>query len=299
MPSYVMHHYFAELVREAAPSVIAGVCKAEPDAYFWGCQGPDPFFYRADRIRIARLGGAMHRGGIAEAFIALAGRAGDSPAAQAYLFGFCTHYALDRTVHPYIEDQGRRLMTHYGIGSSAAHKLCETDLDTAVLLKQGKDPVSEPAYRLLDVQTETCTAAAEMLAAAGNAAGGRVTAREALGALRAMRRVYRLLQERRWVERPLRCGERLLRAPGELSVMIRRAQLLPEDSLNRAHRVWTDWEGRPHTEDFQFLTETKALLFALDLQQAACAVCRRGRAFPRELFLRDYSGRRAAVSKEP
>ncbi len=291
MPSYVMHHHFAKLVQDAAPRAVAQVCEAAPDAYFWGSQGPDPFFFAVCNGDTAKLGGKMHRGSIGEAFNAIAAQASGSAAGTAYLFGFCTHYALDRTAHPYIEDQTRRLMAHYGIGSSAAHKLCETDLDASVLLERGEDPATYPAYRILDSETPSRAVIGSLLAAAGNAAGGEVSAQDASRALRAMYEVYRLLHERRALGGALRIGERLARQPGVLSAMIRRSELLPDDSLNRARRAWLDWEGRTHTEDFRSLMEADALAFALKLQRAACAAARRGCAFPPELFDRDYSGR--------
>lgn len=291
MPSYVTHHHFAGLVRKAAPPAIARICAAAPGAYDWGSQGPDPFFFAVGSDRIARLGGQMHRTGIAASFEAMAEKAGDSVPALAYLFGFCTHYALDCTAHPYIEGQTRRLMAQYGVGSSAAHKLCEADLDTAVLLEQGRDPVRYPAYRLLDAGTPARPAVCEMLAAAGNAAGGSVTADDAGRSLRAICEVYRLLHEGRVLGGALRFGERLARQPGALSAMLRQPELLPDDSLNLSHRVWLDWEGRAHTDDFRTLMETDALALAVKLQKAACAASRRGRPFPPGLFTRDYSGR--------
>ena len=291
MPSFVTHHYFAVRVRRAAPPAIACLCENAPAAYAWGSQGPDPFFFYPSTL--SRLGGRMHRSGIAETFRAMADAAGESPAALAYLLGFCTHYARDRTVHPYIEDQTRRLSVNYRLSGSAAHKLCETDLDSAVLLRLGKAvPASEPAYRLLDTEAPECREAARLLSAAGNAAGGAVTAGQAKDALRCMYQVYRFLHRSRAGRRLLPMGEAALHQPGALSSMFRRNTLLPEDSPNRAHRIWLDWEGRPHTEDFRTLMERDALPFALVLQRAACAACRRGNPFPEGMFSMDYSGRR-------
>lgn len=133
MPSFVMHHYFAARVCELAPPELARICTAAPAAYSWGSQGPDPFFFIPLSGASAQLGGRMHRGHIAEVFRAMAQAAHGSAVALAYLLGFCTHYALDRTVHPYIETQTQRLMKEYQLSNSAAHKLCEADLDAEVL----------------------------------------------------------------------------------------------------------------------------------------------------------------------
>lgn len=290
MPSFVTHWYFAAQVREAAPPAIARLCTSASDAFFWGSQGPDPFFFDLSHPEIAGLGGKMHRSAIYPAFSALAAETGRSPSALAYLFGFCTHYALDRTTHPYIESQSRRLMAHYGVDESAAHKLCEADLDTAVLLECGKDPETCAAYRFLDTETPFRGEIARMLAAAGRAAGGSVTTGDALRAMHGMRTVYRLLHEGRGIAEILSFGERLAHHPGAVSSMFRQGKLLAEDSLNTARRVWLGRDGKPRTDSFCMLMGRDALTFAVQLLLPICAAARRGTPLPPEMFTLDYSG---------
>lgn len=300
MPSFVMHHYFAARVCETAPPELARVCTAAPAAYSWGSQGPDPFFFLPLRGKSARLGSRMHRGNIAEAFQAMAQEAHGSAAALAYLLGFCTHYALDRTVHPYIEAQTRQLMEHYQLSGSAAHKLCETDLDAALLRWRGSvDPAAEPAYKLLDTASAEVPEAARMLAAAGNAAGGRISAAKAEQSMHFMRAAYTLFHYGRNGRNGLARAEDALHCTGAVSPLLRQSQPLPEDTPNRSRRVWEDWEGRTHTETFRTLAEETALPFARTLQLAACAACRRGQPFPERLFLLDYSGRQLKQSPSP
>lgn len=294
MPSFVTHWYFAAQVRDAAPPAIAQPCTSAADAFFWGSQGPDPFFFDLSHPKTAGLGGEMHRNAIYPLFSAMAAAAGRSPAALAYLLGFCTHYALDRTTHPYIESQSRRLMASYGLGESAAHKLCEADLDAAVLLRCGKPPATCAAYRFLNPETPAQGEIARMLAAAGRAAGGSVLPRDALRAMRGMYAAYRLIHEGRGATGILSAGERLMRNPGAVSSMIRRGSLLPEDSLNTARRVWLNPSGRPRTDSFEMLMEGDALALAGQLQRAACAAVRRGKTLPEDLFPLDYSGRELA-----
>ncbi len=291
MPSYITHYSFADQVRRQAPPAAVRACETVPAAYFWGSQGPDPFFFALGNGHIMQLGGRMHRTAVLDVFQAMAEAVGDSAAAFAYLLGYCTHYALDRAVHPYIEDQAHRLSVRYRLSESAAHKFCEADLDAAVLLADGRPaPAAVPAFRLLDLSC--CDAAARMLAVGGNAAGGTVTAGQAERAMRTMRKVYGMLHYSRRAEKILRVGESLFGQLGMLSAMIRPNRLLPEDSLNRAHRVWLDWEGRSCREDFYTLVERDALPDALVLQRAVCAACRLGRPLPGQLFRLDYGGKK-------
>ena len=287
MPSFIVHHAFALETAQAAPSAVAHLCAAFPLAYSWGSQGPDPFFFSP----WARIGSALHHdAGTATVFQSMAEAVGGSPGALAYLLGFCTHYALDCAVHPYIEDQTRRLMACRNLSSTAAHKLCETDLDAAVLRAHGcACPSAVPAYRLLNAAALEFREAARLLAVAGG-----VTPRQAGTAMRSMRRIYRLLHGSRAVRTALPLIESALGQRQAVSSMLRADAPLPEDTLNRAHRVWRDWEGVPHTEDFRTLVERQALPLALELQRAACAAARKGRPFPGGLFPLNYSGRRVS-----
>lgn len=285
MPSFIAHHAFAAEAAHAAPTAAARLCAAFPTAYSWGSQGPDPFFFSP----WARVGSALHHGaGTVAVFQSMADAAGGSPAALAYLLGFCTHYAFDCTVHPYIEDQTRLLMARRSLSSAAAHKLCETDLDAGILRAHGyASPSTVPAYRLLDVSAPECREAARLLAAAGG-----VTPRQARAAMRSMRCIYRLLHGGGAVRTVLPLIEDALGQRQAVSSMLRADAPLPEDTPNRARRVWRDWDGEPHTEDFRTLAERHALPLALKLQRAACAAVRKGVPFPDGLFPLNYSGQR-------
>lgn len=302
MPSFVTHHHFAVLVQQAAGDELSRACEAAPAAYAWGCQGPDPlFFYHAPfGGKIAALGGKMHREGVADAFRAIVSEAAAlrEPAALAYLLGFCTHYALDRTAHPYIEDQTRLLMARYSLDNSTAHKLCEADIDSAIILNFiSAEPAGYPAYKLLDPDTPSRGAIGRLLSAGGRALGEKLTAAEAEDSLTSMHKVYQMLHGGEPTRKFLAFFEKLARKPGGVSVMIRRDDLLPEDSLNEGHRTWLDWAGLTHTASFLELMEGDALRCALSLQQAAFTSYRRGRPLPDSLFALDYSGRRLAAEK--
>lgn len=285
MPSFIVHHAFALKAAHAAPPAVSRLCAAFPVSYIWGSQGPDPFFFSP----WARIGSSLHHDGTTAAvFQSLADAVNSSPAALAYLFGFCTHYALDCTTHPYIEDETRLIMERRNLSSTAAHKLCETDLDAALLRARGyTSPSAVPAYRLLNTTAPEWREAARLLAVAGG-----VTPDKAQVSMRSMRRIYKLLHSSRTIRTVLPLAESALGQRQIISSMLRADALLPEDAPNRAHRIWRGWDGAPHAEDFRTLTERQALPFALSLQRAACAAARKGIPFPAGLFPLNYSGQR-------
>lgn len=285
MPSFIAHHAFALAAAHAAPPAVSRLCAAFPTAYSWGGQGPDPYFFSP----WAHIGSALHHdGGTAAVFQALADAVNNSPAALAYLLGFCTHYALDRTTHPYIEDQTHLIMERRGLSNAAAHKLCETDLDAALLRAHGyTSPSAVPAYRLMDTTAPEWREAARLLAVAGGVSSGKSQA-----AMHSMRRVYRLFHGSRAIKATLPRIESAVGQRQVISSMLRADTPLPEDTPNRAHRIWRDRDGAPHTEDFRTLAERYALPLAQKLQHAACAAARRGVPFPADLFSRNYSGQR-------
>lgn len=295
MPSFVTHCVFARLVLREAPPAAAQLCKALPAAYAWGSQGPDPFFFSP----FAGTGSRLHQGrNSAEVFSAMAAAA-EKPAAASFLLGFCTHYALDCVVHPYIEDCTRRLMEMEGLSNAAAHKRCESDLDAAVLRSLNYErPSAVPAYLFLGIHGTEWRASAHLLAVAGKAAGSQVSDRAAQGSMCLMRRFYELLHKNQ-METLLRLAEAAAGQPEMLSSMCRPDAPRTVDILNRGRRVWTDWDGAPHTEDVRTLIRERAIPLALRLQACACAARRGGALFPAALFRLDYSGRQLPDSAVP
>ena len=76
---------------------------------FWGCQGPDPLFYRKILLGspLHKLGNRMHSEKTDELFAALSRAVRDlsgdaQEIAAAYFYGFVCHYALDSEIHPYV-----------------------------------------------------------------------------------------------------------------------------------------------------------------------------------------------------
>ncbi len=112
MPAYVSHSLFGARVRAAlAEPQLQCLLERNATAFEWGLQGPDLLFFygilppRLDH-RVNRLGSRMHCEAVEPLFHAmlqlLDGACGRQEAVAAYLMGFCCHYSLDCTAHPYI-----------------------------------------------------------------------------------------------------------------------------------------------------------------------------------------------------
>lgn len=293
MPSFVTHYHFAETVALRCDEDIAHAIDAAPTAYFWGAQGPDPLFYHAAPFggKVAKLGSRLHHQDIAAVFAAMSAEAKSDPAALSYLLGFVTHYCLDRTTHPYIEDQARFLGAHYpNLSESARHKLCEADIDGQTINEYiSGDQQTFAAYRLLKLEDSACHAASKMLVCAVKASGRTLTDTQAAGSLRSMFRVCRLLHGGEPTRKKLLSLEKLVGMPGEISSMVRPANPLPEDSLNKKRRVWKTPEGEKLSLSFAELSE-QALTRALALCRALYKASHDGGPIDPQFFPTDYSG---------
>jgi hypothetical protein len=113
MPAHLSHILFAEeALRRADGEHFAATIRDGGGLFYFGAQGPD-FFYHNQRTRPTglRYGALIHRRSYGTLLANMAGvlvdeavRQGTAtdPRATAYLLGFATHGALDRSAHPYI-----------------------------------------------------------------------------------------------------------------------------------------------------------------------------------------------------
>ena len=46
MADFVSHHLFGGQALAVFPASAQALAQAHPACFFWGCQGPDPLFYR-------------------------------------------------------------------------------------------------------------------------------------------------------------------------------------------------------------------------------------------------------------
>ena len=178
MPSYATCHIFAATVQRVTSDAVAHIIDSAPSAYRWGAQGvsplrmyhaplPSPLHHAAAELRTqppARLFEALCR----------AACAAHNTAALAYVFGFCTNYALSRVTSRFIDEQADRLATYMpGLSAAARRQLAASDID-GIMIEDYIDTASADyaAYRLLDADAPECTAAARVLAQAVHATLG-------------------------------------------------------------------------------------------------------------------------------
>lgn len=156
MPSYATCHIFAATVQRVTSDAVAHIIDSAPSAYRWGAQGvsplrmyhaplPSPLHHAAAELRTqppARLFEALCR----------AACAAHNTAALAYVFGFCTNYALSRVTSRFIDEQADRLATYMpGLSAAARRQLAASDID-GIMIEDYIDTASADyaAYRLLD-----------------------------------------------------------------------------------------------------------------------------------------------------
>ena len=130
MPSYVTHHIFAQTVQRVTGDSVAHIAASYPAGYRWGAQGPEPLsqYHTPFPSQTHRLAQRMRTEPPAPLFEALCEAAVQehNTAALAYVFGFCTNYALDRVTHAFIAAQAERLALYVpGYSAEARRKLAE------------------------------------------------------------------------------------------------------------------------------------------------------------------------------
>ncbi len=131
MPAVLTHDFFGRDAYEQVASLLGFTTEDERDAFQFGNQGPDTLFYlRTDPFvsKHNRVGELMHHAHPAHLLLAFHDALGMLPPSEravgkAYLAGFCCHYLLDVTTHPFI------FYMQYGICGAGIENLDERDAD--------------------------------------------------------------------------------------------------------------------------------------------------------------------------
>ena len=151
MADLVSHHLFGSGTRSVLSASAQRPVDKWPACYYWGCQGPDPLFYRKIYLGspLHSLGNRMHSQHTGRLFAALArtvhllsDEAGEM--AAAYFYGFLCHYALDSTMHPYVYCREEEFCAENArLNPSAVHSSIESDIDCLVYERAYHRPVTE------------------------------------------------------------------------------------------------------------------------------------------------------------
>lgn len=161
MPNYYAHQVFGRQVLSCMAPFRDGLGSEESGEYAAfqvGLYGPDPLFFYHPMTRNSprMLGISMHKRSVRPVAERLLQAVRDGlPYANSYAAGFLCHFALDSRCHYYIEEcQARLGLSHAGM---------ETELDRALMLADGFDPLHDtpfPALTLPSAFYETATTAA-------------------------------------------------------------------------------------------------------------------------------------------
>ena len=172
MPSYVTYHIFAATVQRVTSDSVAHIASSYPAAYRWGSQGPDPLalYHAPFPSALRRLANRVCTEPPAPLFESLckAAVASHNTAALAYVFGFCTHYALSRVTYSFVSAQADRLSQFMpGYSAEARRHLVESDIDGVMIADFVSDtPAEYEAYRQLEPDAPESPLAAKILAQA-------------------------------------------------------------------------------------------------------------------------------------
>ena len=150
MADFVSHHLFGGQALAVFPAPVQRLAKKHPACFLWGCQGPDPLFYRKIWLGspLHKLGNRMHSEKTAELFAALAHAVHDltgetQERAAAYFYGFLCHYALDSEIHPYVYCRQTQICeTDARLSPSAVHSQIESDIDYLIYDRARHAPVT-------------------------------------------------------------------------------------------------------------------------------------------------------------
>lgn len=140
MAEFASHELLGEYARLQFSEAVKETINRQPAAYFYGLQGPDPLFYHAVAAGrpLHKLGNRMHSESTAALFHTMAQAAmrltgTRAQIAQAYLYGFLGHYALDSALHPYVYYlQYTTMQKDPKVHPSAVHCGIESDMESAI-----------------------------------------------------------------------------------------------------------------------------------------------------------------------
>lgn len=295
MPSYATHHIFAATVQRVTGDSTAHIAASYPAGYRWGAQGPEPLslYHTPFPSQTRRLAQRMRTEPPAPLFEAMCEAAVQehNTAALAYVFGFCTNYALSRVTNAFIDAQADRLALYMpGYSAEARRKLVESDIDGIMIANYiAADPATFEAYRLLDPSAAECTVLARVLShAAKSVYGMRVPPAAIYHSLHDMRRVLHLTHSGSHARGRLQRFERLLGKSGLASSHIRPAEPLAADCANQEHRVWLS-DGAERTDSFFDLFDA-AVPLAVSLQRAVLERYYQQKPLDLRFFPTDFTG---------
>lgn len=217
MATTYTHQRFADECAKALSGDALRAVERRRGLYITGAHGPDILFYYHAPLpgRVSALGSRLHREsarGFFENARLVWNTHADVEGMLAYLLGFLTHFALDSSVHGFVNGE------HAALGVS--HNRLEAVWDARLMLRDGLRPSGVFRGAELEPTAENAALIAPFFG---------LTAKRTLAALRGQERVMRLLyapDERK--RRALRAAIRLSRLPGGFDDLFIDDEIPPE-----------------------------------------------------------------------
>ena len=129
MPSTFAHHYYGWRVYSILPKTLQNDIKPYLPYYHIGVHEPDILFYPpSPHHALSEQGMEIHHESgkvFFEKALKTIKNQKEKPEAKAYLLGFMTHFMLDSSCHPLINQTAKK--------TGISHTELETDLDTYLL----------------------------------------------------------------------------------------------------------------------------------------------------------------------
>lgn len=141
MPDFTTHHIFGQQVLTALSPAQKGAIEANFGAYCWGLQGPDLLYFHRHILAgssLPQYGRTMHQlktGALFEEFgriLVDRRQCQDYDIMRAYFFGFCCHYCLDSSVHPYVFSRQRDMEAGREMTDNRVHWELEAGIDDEI-----------------------------------------------------------------------------------------------------------------------------------------------------------------------
>ena len=278
MPDPVVHVSFGREVLASLPEEVRNYIVSEP--WHFALFGPDVWFLYKPFGHHESRGRRMHTTKPGTFLLSLLRRACDSSCPGelfSYMAGFCCHYALDSTAHPYVIH-----LTAEKHVFPRSHMSLEHALDAAVMREDGfwgeKHPVTEhyfPAVRLPDAMQPDLDAVYEEVY------GWKDCWSDMNRSCRRYRLCFRIMENPRGFAARL---ARLTKIPVLQSLMYSESFFHGRDPENLEHRSWRHPfdPSRTSSESFPEMRE-EACRFAVRLITAAFRYLRFGEGTDDEL----------------
>lgn len=169
MPDIIAHCWYGDLISTRIQNDrLRNAIRKHRKVFMLGCQGPDPFIaynrlplqHRSNVEIVRNCAELLHDDKINESFRALIDVVnGDDDLSVAYLAGYFCHWALDKTVHPYVFYETGSLNEKAG----NKHALFEMQIDSQLLKDNKIDTGYYCPKKLLKVNGREKKAIAQLL----------------------------------------------------------------------------------------------------------------------------------------